>query len=151
MQNFTDQLNHGDTVTVTHTAYGAAKTCTATVTKKLTENGKKVFYLQPVNDGHSGAAINATEVITVQVVKHNIVCEWTGRHGDQVKVTGAPDIRAAREAALQFAELPAGIILDEGRAIAWGYEEPQPEDWQDYFLFWSNDEHPVDQREWWEK
>jgi hypothetical protein len=81
----------------------------------------------------------------------NITCSWCGRNGDIVKVIGAPDLLTARAAAIQFAELPDGIVLDNGRFVNWGYEEPQPDDWQDHYVFWSFDKHPVDQREWWEK
>lgn len=80
-----------------------------------------------------------------------IVCSWTGRHADRVKVIGATSLPEAREHALIFAECPEGITLDDGHLMTWTYEEPKPADREDYYIFWSCDAHPVDQREWWEK
>jgi hypothetical protein len=82
-----------------------------------------------------------------------ITCMWTGRHEDSVKVIGATSIEEARKHAMEFfnLEAPDGITLDGGYSVTWDYEEPQPADWQDYYVFNSIDEYQPDQREWWEK
>lgn len=86
-----------------------------------------------------------------------IQCAWCGRHEDSVKVIGASSKEEAREQAMEFFRNDAngcddeGITLDDGHFMTWAYDEPQPADWNDYYVFWSVDAHPVDQREWWEK
>jgi hypothetical protein len=94
----------------------------------------------------------------ITVIQSSIRCEWTGRHGGDVTVFGAGSIKEAREHALKFFREDEeggcddeGITLDDGCFITWKYEEEQPSDWQDYYVFSSCDAHPVDQREWWEK
>ena len=86
-----------------------------------------------------------------------IQCTWCGRHDDNVSVAGASSLEEARQQALDFfrnAENGCddeGITLDEGYLMTWKYDEPQPADWKDHYVFRSVDAHPVDQREWWEK
>ena len=87
----------------------------------------------------------------ITIIAPSVHCNWCGRNGDSIEVYGANGIKEARAVAMEFAELPEGITLDEGRLATWGYEEPQPADWQDHYLFNTCDAHPVDQREWWEK
>ena len=43
------------------------------------------------------------------------------------------------------------ITDNEGYFMTWKYDEPQPANWQDHYVFRSVDKYPVDQREWWEK
>lgn len=81
----------------------------------------------------------------------NIVCTWCGRHDDSVKVVGASNIQEAREHALLFADCSEGITLDNGRHNTWMYDEPQPVDWVDSYVFNTVDEYVPDTREWWEK
>ena len=76
----------------------------------------------------------------------NITCEFTGRHGDDIKVTGASSAEEAREAALQFMKEegdPEGITLDDGYHSTWPYDEPQPVDWVDSYVFRSMDSEPL--------
>lgn len=84
-------------------------------------------------------------------------CSWCGRHEDSVKVSGAPSLEIARKDAMEFFRKDdggcddEGITLDEGNHVTWPYDdEPQPADWQDYYVFRSVDAFPIDQREWWE-
>jgi hypothetical protein len=94
----------------------------------------------------------------IAVEKETIACTWCGRHDDNVSVTGATSIEEARTAALTFFRSDEengcddeGITLDEGILIKWAYDEPQPDDWQDCYVFRSVDRWQPDQREWWEK
>jgi hypothetical protein len=86
-----------------------------------------------------------------------ITCAWHGRHEDNVKVIGASSLEVARQHAMDFFRNEdngcddEGITLDEGILVTWEYDDPKPEDWQDYYVFRSVDAYPVDQREWWEK
>lgn len=89
-----------------------------------------------------------------------ITCRWCGRHDSDVEVIGATTKEEAREAAMKFFRDGEngndgcddyGITLDDGYHSVWTYEEPQPDDWYDSYVFRSCDAHPVDQREWWEK
>lgn len=91
-------------------------------------------------------------------INKGVSCSWCGRHGTDVSVVGAVSKEEARKHALHFfhndengIDVGEGITLDDGCSMTWTYEEPQPEDWQDHYIFHSCDEHPVDQREWWEK
>lgn len=84
--------------------------------------------------------------------QQSIQCAWFGRHGDCVKVIGATSLEIAREHAINFADLPQGIVLDKGCLETWDYEpDLKPLDWQDYYVFESMDEYQPDMREWWEK
>lgn len=82
----------------------------------------------------------------------NIRCEWSGRNDDRVIVFGASNIEEAKQAAMSFSEYPfEGITLDNGQLMTWPYDEPQPDDWEDYYCFHSYDMNEPDMREWWEK
>lgn len=79
-----------------------------------------------------------------------IQCSWCGRNDDNIKVIGATSLAEARTAALAFLGEVPGIVLDRGQLETWLYDEAQPADWQDYYIFCTEDEFPVDLREWWE-
>lgn len=75
-----------------------------------------------------------------------ITVEYCGRYDDDYKVIGASSREEAREAALKFHNKEcdeSGFILDDGHLITWGYEEPQPDEWVDYYLFRVYDEAPL--------
>jgi hypothetical protein len=89
--------------------------------------------------------------------QQTIQCTWCGREADDVSVIGASSKEEARQAAMEFFRNGEtgcddyGITLDDGYLSRWSYDEPQPDDWQDHYVFRAVDAHLVDQREWWEK
>ena len=106
----------------------------------------------------AGIKIKYMDQQTLVSVNENVKCKWEkGRRSDYIYVTGAANKEEARAAALHFFRNDEygcddlGITLDEGSFITWSYEEPSPADWEDHYVFYDCDAHPVDQREWWEK
>lgn len=96
----------------------------------------------------------------IAIEKEKITCTWCGRGECDVEVIGANSKEEARQHAMIFFRNgengndgcdDEGMTLDEGFFSKWSYEEPQPEDWYDSYVFRACDAHPVDQREWWEK
>lgn len=76
----------------------------------------------------------------------SIQCTWT--ESDDVKVVGASSKEEARGAALIFfaeesGEYTAGLTLDNGFLDDWGYDDPQPDDWEDSYVFRVMDEAPM--------
>ena len=79
-----------------------------------------------------------------------IKCSWTGRHDDNVEVVGATSREAAKAAAEEFFKSESeesleemGFMLDNGHHSTWSYDEPQPEDWQDSYIFTVYDREPL--------
>lgn len=75
-----------------------------------------------------------------------IICTWT--ESDDIRVVGASSKEEAREAALLFwndesGEYTAGLTLDNGFLSDWGYGDPQPEGWEDSYVFRVMDEAPL--------
>lgn len=71
-----------------------------------------------------------------------IQCSFT--ESDDIKVVGTATKEEAREAAMSFfneeCDAP-GITLDNGFLNSWGYDEPQPADWVDSYIFRTVDEY----------
>lgn len=71
-----------------------------------------------------------------------ITCDFNDNY-DVVYVYGASSTEEAREAATNFFRSECddeGLTLGFSCFQTWGYNEPQPEDWKDYHVFYVEEE-----------
>lgn len=81
----------------------------------------------------------------------SIQCSWTGKRNDNVEVFGASNREEAKETATAFFASESdgrtleemGFMFDNGHLNTWCYEEPQPEDWIDSYVFTVYDREPL--------
>lgn len=61
-----DILIHGQIVTVTSVLPWMRGPLDAIVINRINSFGRKIFYLQPIEDSHPGAAITYAEIISIK-------------------------------------------------------------------------------------